>query len=160
MVGAANHRMSMVLPCRRRPQVEGLLVEVLGGSPAKMASDVGTGADRGSTATDAGAAPARHYNTGTTAIVAPTSDYSGAAIAAGAAATAAAEIEGLQQYVVLLAAHDMLLDEPVHLVSALGLPPIQVDGNSSARSFGTLLDLSWNSLSSHFRGHATTVPLN
>ena len=72
------------------------------------------------------------------------------------------EIEGLQQYVASLAAHDMPLDEPVHLVSALGLPPIQVDGNSSAMSFGTLLDLHffWSSLRSHLRGLATTVPLN
>ena len=72
------------------------------------------------------------------------------------------EIEGLQRYVATLAAHDMPLDEPVHLGSALSLPPRQVDGNSSAMSFGTLLDLHffWNSLSSHLRGLATTVPLN
>ena len=56
----------------------------------------------------------------------------------------------------------MPLDKPVHLGSLFGPPSIQFDGNSSAMSCGTLLDLHfiWNSLRSHLRGFGTTVPLN
>ena len=72
------------------------------------------------------------------------------------------EIEGLHQYVASLAAHDMPLQEPVHLASALGLPVMQGGSDSFVLSFGNLLDLHffWNSLRSHLRGFVTTVPLN